>query len=679
MEANERMRQVARAHVWYETGMGQRTMGDRGSRRYAVGAELTADGASFRLWAPKRKQVKLVVQGAAQGAARELAMSAEGGGYFSITVASDDVTRVGAGTRYRYRLDNDSKLYPDPASRFQPEGPHGPSMVIDSLAMRLRHKSPDIAQGGHVMYEMHVGTFTPEGTWSSAIAALPELAALGITLIELMPVAEFPGKFGWGYDGVNLFAPCHLYGTPDHLRRFVDEAHGLGLGVILDVVYNHLGPDGNYLANFADEYFTDRYETEWGKAIHFDGSGSGPVREFFATNAVHWIEEYRFDGLRFDATQAIFDTSDEHILTRITREVRAAAAATGRTLFLVAENEPQEATLVRSPEKKGHGLDALWNDDGHHAAVVALTGRREAYYSDYRGEPRELLAAARWGYLYQGQRYAWQKKRRGSFALDLTPNQFVMFLENHDQVANSGTGMRLRSMAQPAAYRAMVALLLLGPWTPMLFQGEEWGSQSPFFYFADHEPDLARLVRVGRAEFLTQFPSLSTEAARASLSDPGSKETFESSKLNRETADPHVRALYRDLLRLRREDPVISAAVRAGERPEGAIFGARALVLRYASRGREGDRLVVLNLGADETFECVSEPLLATDQSERWRVLWTSENTRYGGRGIGPLDLGDRFTLPASCALLFGSERAVPEPRASSPSLHPPPSSRGKA
>lgn len=642
-------------------------------RRFPIGAEIVETGASFRVWAPKRERVHLVIEGGGgAGVDRHgIPLQPEGDGYFSVTVAAG----IAKGTRYRFRLDDDEKLYPDPASRFQPDGPHGASMVVDPRSYRFRHRSPDLSQGGHVIYEMHVGTFTPEGTWDSAIAALPELAQLGITLIEVMPVAEFPGRFGWGYDGVNLFAPSRLYGSPDDFRRFIDEAHGLGMGVVLDVVYNHLGPDGNYLSCFAEEYFTDRYETEWGRAIHFDGAGSGPVREFFTTNAVYWIDEFRIDGLRFDATQAIFDGSDEHILTRIAREARAAAK--GRTLYLVAENESQQSFLVRPPDQRGYGLDALWNDDAHHSAVVALTGRREAYYSDYEGTPNELLAAARWGYLYQGQHYAWQKKRRGHPALDLTPRNFVMYLENHDQVANSANGARLRTLCDPAKYRAMVGLMLLGPWTPMLFQGEEWGAEEPFLYFADHDADLARLVRAGRAEFLSQFPSIASDAVRVSLTDPGAMSTFEASKLHRERALPHVRALYRDLLRLRREDPVLSQSIRASLRPEGAVFGKQALVLRYMSQAREGDRMLVVNLGDDERIDAIAEPLLAADQEDRIRLIWSSENPRYGGRGTGPIDLSSRFVLPARSTFLFGCERMVPEARNSSPSIRPPSSRPG--
>src|SRR5207302_8022588 len=306
------------------------------------------------------------------------------------------------------------------------------------------------------------------GTLAAAQQHLPALAELGVTLVEVMPLADFPGRFGWGYDGVDLFAPTRLYGTPDDLRRFVDAAHAAGLGVILDVVYNHFGPDGNYLREFSDDYFTDRHDNEWGEAINYDGDNAGPVREFMAANAGYWIEEFHFDGLRLDATQQIFDRSNEHILAVIARRVRQAAG--GRRTLLVAENEPQEVKLVRPPERGGYGLDMLWNDDYHHSALVVLSGHNEAYYGDYLGTPQEFVSAAKWGYLYQGQRYRWQKKRRGTPTFDLEPDRFVTFTQNHDQVANSGRGLRCAELTGPGRYRALTALLLLGPGTPMLFQ-----------------------------------------------------------------------------------------------------------------------------------------------------------------------------------------------------------------
>jgi maltooligosyltrehalose trehalohydrolase len=308
------------------------------------------------------------------------------------------------GMRYSLRLDQGEAALPDPASRFQPEGPHGPSEIVDPGDFAWT----DGAWRGRtreqlVIYEMHVGTFTPDGSWEAASRELRALAELGITCLEIMPVAEFPGRFGWGYDGVNLFAPTRLYGRPIDFRRFVDRAHAHGIAVILDVVYNHFGPDGNYLKLFSAAYFTDRYDNEWGEAINFDGPESGPSREFFVANAGYWIDEHHLDGLRLDATQAIFDRSEDHIIAAVARQVRSAGR--GRTTFVVAENEPQHAKLARPAERGGYGLDALWNDDFHHSAMVALTGRHEAYYSDYRGRPHEFVAAAKHGFLYQGQRY----------------------------------------------------------------------------------------------------------------------------------------------------------------------------------------------------------------------------------------------------------------------------------
>jgi maltooligosyltrehalose trehalohydrolase len=342
---------------------------------------------------------------------------------------------------------------------------------------------------GQVIQELHIGTFTREGTWAAAARALPELADVGITLLEVMPIAEFPGRFGWGYDGVDLFAPTRLYGEPDDVRRFVDACHELGLGVLLDVVYNHLGPDGNYLGELGDYVRGADEATEWGDALAFDGPHAGPVRELFIANAVHWIEEYHFDGLRLDATQAIIDRSPRHLLADL--GVAARAAAGGRSIVLVAENEPQDVIHLRPPGAGGYGLDALWNDDFHHAALVAATGRSEAYCRDYRGSAQELLSAAKWGFLYQGQRYAWQDQPRGTPTFDLPRHRFVAFLQNHDQVANSARGCRGHELTTPGRWRALTALLLLAPHTPMLFQGQEWGTSSPFVYFADHVPELA--------------------------------------------------------------------------------------------------------------------------------------------------------------------------------------------
>ncbi len=359
---------------------------------------------------------------------------------------------------------------------------------------------------------MHLGTFTTEGTWQAAARELPELKATGITVLEIMPISDFAGRFGWGYDGVNFFAPTRLYGTPDDARRFIDRAHSLGLAVILDVVYNHLGPDGNYLGQFSADYVTDRYKTDWGPAMNYDGPNAGPVREYVAGNAAYWIDEYHFDGLRLDATQNIYDSSADHILTVIGRRVRSAAK--GRATIIVAENEPQDIRLVCPVEDGGHGFDGMWNDDYHHTARVALTNRTEAYFTDYRGTPQEFISTAKYGFLYQGQQYIWQKKRRGSRTTCATPATFITFLENHDQVSNTG-GKRPHQLTSPGRYRAMTALTLLSPGTPMLFQGQEFASSQPFYFFADHKPELARLVYKGARSSSPSSPPRRTPRCRS--------------------------------------------------------------------------------------------------------------------------------------------------------------------
>jgi maltooligosyltrehalose trehalohydrolase len=471
-------------------------------------------------------------------------------------------------------------------------------------------------------------------------------------VVELMPVAEFSGRFGWGYDGVDPFAPTHLYGAPDDLRSFVDRAHALGIAVILDVVYNHLGPDGCYLGAFSRDYFTDRYENEWGDAINFDGENSGPVREFFAENAAYWVREFHMDGLRLDATQQIFDNSPEHILAVISRRVREAAGS--RAAVLIGENEPQEIRMVEPLDRGGHGLDALWNDDFHHSTVVALTGRREAYYTDYLGSPQELISVARWGFLYQGQWYRWQGKRRGTPALDACPTGFVNYLQNHDQVANSAAGARLHLLTSPGRYRAITAYLLLGPGTPMLFQGQEFGASSPFLYFADHRGELGESVRRGRAEFLRQFPSIATAEVRERLADPSDPETFRRCKLNlteRQTRS-ETYSLHRDLLRLRREDSVFARPRRGGV--DGAVLGPEAFVLRYFGEA-DGDRLLIVNLGGDLELGVLPEPLLAPPAQGGWQLLWASESPRYGGNGAGAVESGEAWRIPSHAALVLTS------------------------
>jgi maltooligosyltrehalose trehalohydrolase len=504
------------------------------------------------------------------------------------------------------------------------------------------------------LYELHVGTFTREGTWQAAARRLPHLADLGVSIIEVMPVADFTGHFGWGYDGVCLFAPMRLYGEPDDLRAFVDRAHALGLGVMLDVVYNHFGPDGAYHSAFADEYFSTRHSTEWGAALNYDGEHSGPVREFVTANAAYWVREYHFDGLRLDATQSVFDDSTPHILAEVAAAARAAAGE--RRTFIAAENEPQLPILVRPAEEGGYGIDALWNDDFHHTARVAATGRWEAYYSEYRGTPQELISALRWGYLYQGQFYEWQEQRRGRAALDLQPAQFIHYLENHDQVANSGAGRRLHQLSSAAQTRALTALLLLGGATPLLFQGQEFASSAPFLYFADHTPELAEKVRAGRRVFLSQFASLATADAQRELDPPDDPATFEHCKLNWGELDVNeswVR-LHRDLITLSRADATLSQRER--EAMECAVLTADAFLIRFLGPGHD-DRLLIVNLGKQLRYSPAPEPLLAPPEGCTWQPLWSSEDVCYDGAGTPPIETEHGWELPAHCAVLLSPVR----------------------
>jgi maltooligosyltrehalose trehalohydrolase len=612
-------------------------------RRYPIGAELQPNGSThFRVWASRPKKVEVLLK-AGPGVQTIIQLQKQEDGYFAGLVP-----QAAEGTRYLFRLD-DSGCFPDPMSRYQPDGPFGVSQVVDPAGFVWSDSDWQGADlRGQVIYEMHIGTFTREGTWQAAQQELAELADCGITLLEVMPVADFPGRFGWGYDGVGMFAPVHLYGEPDDFRRFVDAAHRFGLGVILDVVYNHFGPDGNNLKEFSPDYFSGKYEGEWGEPLNFDGENAGPVREFFLTNAAYWIEEFHIDGLRLDATQAIFDASPDNIMTAIGKRVRKVAR--GRKTIIVAENEPQLTKLVRPVESGGYGLDALWNDDFHHSAMVAMTGRNEAYYTDYMGKPQEFISMVKYGYLYQGQRYKWQKQRRGTPGIGLAPEKFVTFIQNHDQIANSGSGQRVQFMTSPGRLRAMTALMLLAPGTPMLFQGQEFASSSPFCYFADHKIGLARLVEEGRTKFLGQFRSQATSEMVPLLTDPANPSTFERCKLDfsERKRNHHSYDLHRDLLRVRREDPVFSA--QAPGCVDGAVLAEECLLLRFF--GKEGDdRLLLVNFGADLHLDPAPEPLLAPPEGKTWQTLWSSEDPRYGGSGMPRLDCEDNWRIPGHAAV----------------------------
>jgi len=606
------------------------------TRRMAGGAEIVRGGVAFRLWAPDHPRVRVVVDG------KPHAMAPQPAGWHGAIVAG-----AAAGARYGFLIGDGETLLPDPVSRWQPDGPHGRSAVVDPGAFAWSDDGwPGIALPGQVMMEFHVGTFTPEGTWAAAMQRLPHLVALGVTTIEMMPVNDFPGRFGWGYDGVGFYAPTRLYGEPDDLRRFVDRAHALGLGVILDVVYNHLGPDGNYLEAYARDYFAG-HANDWGSALNFDGPGSDGVRTFFVDNAAYWIREFHFDGLRLDATQAIHDASDVHIVAEIAAAARAAAG--GRSIIVVAENEPQDRRLLDPPAAGGCGLDALWNDDFHHAARVALTGRREAYLSDYSGSAAEIAACLAHGFLFQGQRSGWQGKRRGTPVLRMPPMRLVTFLENHDQVANAADGRRLSRISQPGTLRALTAALLLGPQTPMLFQGQEFGAAARFLFFADHGGALAAAVRDGRHAFMAQFPS----QAHRSIDDPTAETTFRACRLDWERlADGgEILALHRDLIALRRADPTIRLQGAGGL--AAASLGDLA-ILRLLGESERDDRLLLVNLGSDVTGT-LSLPLVAPPIGCGWRLAWSSEHLAYGGIGAVEPETDEGWRIPGRAAVLLAA------------------------
>lgn len=604
------------------------------------GAIARDKGVTFHVWAPEQPDLSVAfVDGG------EMPMQRDAAGFFTL-----DAPGATPGQRYWLRLKEG--LRPDPASRFQPEGPLGPSQIVD-----LRFEWSDHGWRGappphrHVVYEMHLGTFTREGTWAGAMTRLPYLAGLGITTVEVMPIAEFGGDFGWGYDGVNLFAPAHIYGDPQSMQQFVNEAHRLGLAVILDVVYNHFGPVGNFLSEFSRS--VRGAPGDWGDSINYDGEGSATVREFVVENAAYWIREFHLDGLRLDATHGIKDASPEHIVSEICREARAAAA--GRPIFIVAESEPQDTSLLKEGGAYADGVDAIWNEDWHHSAFVALTGRRPAYFTDYRGTAPEFAAMARHGSLYQGQYYGWQQQPRGGFSLGLPSSRFVCFLENHDQVANTGLGDRLYQQSDQQLWRAATALLLLGPAIPMLFQGQEFGSSRPFTYFADHDGELADAVAKGRLEFLAQFPALATPEMQELIPTPAARATFTSCILDdtERSADSAVARLHRDLLTLRRSDDVLQHAGTSAVTVESSAPTPSIVLIRYVSP--HGHRLLIVNL-ADDCLSLMNDPLLAPVPGTIWATVWSSDHPRYGGHGALPFSTGRWLIAGRSATFLASRE-----------------------
>ena len=548
-------------------------------------------GTSFRVWAPEHPSVELVLE---RGSARQLRPLTRGGrGYWH-----GDFDDVGAGDRYRYRLGGDDRsVFPDPASRFQPEGVHGPSQVVDPTTFRWSDQGwRGPRREDLVFYELHVGTFSPQGTFRGVVDRLPYLAQLGVSALELMPVADFPGHRNWGYDGVALFAPSRVYGTPDDLRALVDAAHQHGLAVFLDVVYNHLGPDGAYANAFSPYYFTDRHRSPWGQGVNMDGEHGQEVRAFFIANALHWIGEYHVDGLRLDATHAIQDDGPRHFLEELAGTVRAVAE---RPALIIAEDHRNLAKLLKPAAAGGYGLDGVWADDLHHQLRVHVAGDREGYYRDYSGSTEDIATTIRQGWFFTGQRSVHMDRVRGTDPAGLDPRQFVVCIQNHDQVGNRADGARLNHQVDTATYRAVSALLLTVPETPLIFQGQEWATRSPFQYFTDHHEELGRSVTHGRREEFAAFAAFADPARRAHIPDPQAAQTFERSRLSwGELDDPDhasMARLYQRLLGLR-------ATAKALLSSDPRSFDAKALdaetILITRTHGGETTWIVVRLRGA---------------------------------------------------------------------------------
>jgi len=580
------------------------------------GAEIVEGGVRYRAWAPDKKTVEVEVESAARGRRETVPLHLDAGGYFHGIHHGG-----GAGDTYKYRLGGEA-TFPDPFSRWQPDGVHGRSMVIDPGVYQWKDsewRRPPFRD--LVLYELHIGTFTPAGTFPAAIEKLPHVRDLGATAIEIMPVADFPGNRNWGYDGVSLFAPARCYGRPDDLRALVDAAHGLGLAVVLDVVYNHLGPDGNYIGAFSPFYFTKKHKTPWGDALNFDDHDSSAVREIFVSNAIYWLEEFHMDGLRLDATHAIQDDSPRHILEEI------AEAAHGRGCYALAEDERNLATLI-THKPQGYGLNAVYADDFCHTAQVALGDGRFA--DEFTGTTQELADELQNGWLYRGRPSPRTGKHRGTPCDHLPPERFLYCISNHDQSGNHAFGERLSHFCSSEAYRAASALLLLAPYTPQLFMGQEWGTSAPFIYFTDHKEDLGRAVREGRRKEFARHSDFTDREKVSSIPDPQSPAAFEKSKLpwSEIEQQPHagILTLHRECLGARMSSPAF--------RPEGRENWKVADIGMIALRLRDGtDWLALADLTGGHHCSLREEEFCRPPAGKRWGLVLSSNEKQFGGDG----------------------------------------------
>jgi len=606
-----------------------------------LGATLWEDHrCSFLVWAPKATQLEVQL---IYPCKRTVTMEAIGCGYFRAIV--DDVV---ADSLYRYRID-EQKERPDPVSRFQPQGVHGPSLLVDHRFAWNDMGWRGIPLETYVLYELHVGTFTPQGTFDAIIPRIATLKDLGVTAIEVMPVSQFPGSRNWGYDGVYPFAVQESYGGPNALKRFVDTCHQNGIAVALDVVYNHLGPEGNYLADFGP-YFTDVYKTNWGEALNFDGPYSDQVRHYFIENALQWITEFHIDALRLDAVHAIVDPSARQFLQELGIAVHARATELGREVCVFPESDRNDARLVIPCESNGIGHDSLWNDDFHHALHVQLTGERDGYYQDFHGI-EDLATSFREGFVYSGQYSKFRRHRHGNSSKDCPGKSFIVFAQNHDQIGNRRVGDRLAQSLSFDQLKFAAGVLLLSPYLPLLFMGEEYGEPAPFQYFVSHgDADLIEAVRRGRKEEFARFDW------KGEIPDPQSEQTFLNSKLDWELRHlGNHRILwhfYQELIRLRRTVPAFSRLDRRTMQIE-CHTDENVLVMK---RGTEPGRVLSLFHAGKSMAE-----LAIAFPSGRWRKLLDSADQEWAGQGSQVPDIlistGDlQLALPGWSVVVFGWE-----------------------
>ena len=600
------------------------------------GPAITPDGVRYSAWAPEREGLSVQVEPTGGAASRrvELVRDAEG---FHTGFDPDGLP----GDRYRFRVGD--QLFPDPASRAHAGSVHESSLVVDDSAFAwtdaswIRPRFRDL-----VIYELHVGTFTPAGTFRGVIEKLPYLRELGVNAIELMPIADFPGTRNWGYDGVLIYAPARAYGSPDDLRALIDAAHSHGIAVILDVVFNHFGPDGNYLACYSSRFASSKHETPWGAGFNLDAPDSAPVRDFFLQNAIYWMESFHFDGFRLDATHEIADESPVHLLAEIV------AAIHKRGGYAIAEDCRNDARMLTPKEAGGMGFDAVWADDFHHITRVAQTREKEGYFRNYRGTLDELVDSLQHGWLYRGQISPVTGKKRGTDASHLPPSKFLHCIANHDQVGNRALGERPTTVMSPEAYRALSALLCLAPFTPMLFMGQEWGASTPFLYFTDHHRELGKLVTEGRRREFASFAAFNDPESRKRIPDPQAEKTFLDSKLKWEEAAGGILDLYRECLRIRRDYPEL--------RPEEAGKWECRQISNHVGAVRIEGFLLVFILAGNGSVELKGNLFLEPGQGRRWQMLVDSNDRRFGGtHQVGIDDAGLTYDYKSPGVFLLKS------------------------